>query len=162
MCLILKNCMIDVQLTENNNISKEKIEQFIWDVSSRIGALLVSVPLVIQFPMCSKDIEMCIDSMEKERQENNIMAKRMKELLVSRNSNTSGFSGIGLYEKANSSIHIWPDKSFMTFDISNTIEFNNKEVFEVLYNHFEVDKVSGLSVSRYNKQPQIIEIVNNF
>lgn len=159
MCSFSKTCMLDIQL-KDNNITKQKIEQFIWDVSSNIGALLVSIPLVIQFPMSSEDIEKCILSMEKERAEHNIAAKRMKELMVSRKSNTTGFSGIGLYESANCSIHVWPEKQFMTFDISNTSDFNYLSVFDILDKHFYICRVNGLLVTR-QKKGQTVEILNN-
>lgn len=163
MCdLILKNCMLDIQLSDNNVITKEKIETFIWDVSSHVGALLISLPLVVQFPLSLTEVERCIEEQEKERKEHSIMAKRIKEILVARTSTVTGFSGIGLYEKANCSIHVWPEKGFMTFDVSNIIEFKNNDVFESLYRHFDIDKVSGLSVNRYHKKPQKVEIVNNF
>ena len=159
MCLVLKNCMLDIQLKDDNDIEKSKIQQFIWDVSSNIGALLIHIPLVVHFPLKYEEVECCIDSMERERVENNISAKRMKELLVGRKNTTSGFSGIGLYEGANCSLHIWPEKNYMSFDISNTIQFNNNDVLDIVYKHFNVDKISGLSISRYRKSPQIVEII---
>lgn len=162
MCdLVMKTTMLDIHLNDDNISDKLKLETFIWDVTTRVNSLLVSPPLVIQFPICSQDLEKCIIDMERERKEHSLMAKRMKELLVSRKSNVSGFSGIGLYEKSNCSIHVWPEKQFMTFDISNILDFNNKDVMNCLYNYFEIDKVSGLSVSRYHKKPQSVEILNN-
>lgn len=151
----INNTLLDIQLVESEYITKELIGKFIWDISSRLGALLVYLPFVAHFPYNYAEVEKYLEMQERERKENSLMAKRMKEILVSRSSNVNGFSGIGLYEKSNCSVHIWPEQNFMSFDLSYFIPIDNKVVLECIKEYFQIDKITGISVSRKNGKQKV-------
>ena len=141
---------MDIQLKSSNLIDIERIERFIYEVSSRIGALLVMTPFVVHFPYNHNQVVKYLELQERERREGGLLAKRMKEILVSRQSSVSGFSGIGLYENSNCSVHIWPDTNFLSFDISYLYDFHENDVKECMKNFFDIDTLSGLYITRKN------------
>ena len=152
------NSLLDIQLRCMKNISKESIIDFLVSLSNDVGANMIMYPFVAHFPYNYKEVEEFLEIQERSRRYKLEVAKRMKEILVSRHHNSSGYSGLCMYDFGYCSVHVWPNTKYMSLDITYRYELNNDLIIENLKKSFAIESVSGLYIIRKEDKQMIKNI----
>jgi S-adenosylmethionine decarboxylase len=149
-----RHLILDVLTNSTRGINEPSaIYNMLEGLSRVLGMTLVYPPIVARFPWASSELQKFVTELKEE----GIRAKtieKMDELIVRRNDNMAGVSGITVWLESHAAIHTWTEENFFSFDAYSCKNFNPEDALNYIMPHFDIASYNGLDIVRTINEPQ--------
>jgi S-adenosylmethionine decarboxylase len=157
-----RHLIIDVQTKTMRGINEpQAIYALLEGLSRVIGMTLVYPPIVARFPFANSELEMFLLELKKEGIHTQTI-QRMEQLIMRRNDEVAGISGVTVWLESHAAIHTWTEDNFFSFDAYSCKEFDVEIAVDYILSYFDVLSYNGLNITRTIHEPQkVVTICNN-
>jgi S-adenosylmethionine decarboxylase len=156
-----RHLLLDVQTRSGRGITETSaIYHLLEGLSNTLDMTLVYPPLVARFPFAAGELSRFVRSLKEEGIEARTI-RSMEDLLIKRQGEDAGISGVTVWLESHAAIHTWTEESFFSFDAYSCKDFDPEQALSFVLGYFDVASYNGLDIIRTIDAPQRVRVLSS-